>query len=129
MSYNGDCSSVAEHTTVARGTRVRFSPFALLLSQNRIEQGEIDMKKIKEVFETGGGDIDIWTSLNNGSIISLTLLAIYAVIAFTLYLFFNPSETLKYIINILGIILALFAISIRVFGLRGWRKAIKRLKK
>lgn len=40
LNINGDCSSVAEHATVARGTGVRFSPFALEQSE-RIKKEDI----------------------------------------------------------------------------------------
>ncbi len=87
------------------------------------------MKKIKEIFETGGGDIRILNSLNNSSLISLVFLIIYAIIVFITYFFFNLTKDQEYLLSGLGIVLALFAISIRVFGLRGWKKIIRGNKK
>ncbi len=86
------------------------------------------MKKIKEVFETGGGSTSMLTSLNNSAIIGLTFLGIYSIIVIVIFLFFEPSKLQKNILIILGVILALLAVSIRVFGLRGWRKLLRSRK-
>jgi len=81
--------------------------------------------KLKEIFETGGGDFNPRISLSNSSIILLIFLIPYFLFLVFIYSMFTTSKNIDLLLSGIGIILAITALLIRIFGTKKIKKFIK----